>query len=158
MKKANILSILIAALMVTVLLSSCGITDAEPDASLLHCSVTVTATDVLENKSLFPEEKLPLVPDDGIIFKNDSVAFNDGDDLLSVITKALQSDKVQYELQGGTYFIAFGNIYASDCTYGGWMYTVNGALPEVGAAETKLADGDTVEFFYVCDYNAYFGM
>ena len=34
----------------------------------------------------------------------------------------------------------------------GWMYTVNGSLPEVGIQDYKLKTGDTVKLYYVEDY------
>lgn len=34
----------------------------------------------------------------------------------------------------------------------GWMYSVNGEIPEVAIGSYRLKDGDVVEFFYVVDY------
>jgi hypothetical protein len=34
----------------------------------------------------------------------------------------------------------------------GWMYSVNGVLPDVSMSDCKLSDGDSVSLFYTCDY------
>ena len=156
MKKSKILSALLCLTLVfSVCLAGCGSKEEKPEEEKLSCSITVTAADVLENEDLIAPEKLELVPEDGIIYSG-TVEFEEGDTLYSVLTEALSDEKVQFEAENSSYFVAFGNIYASDCEYGGWLYSVNGVEPTVGASEYKLADGDSVEFFYVCDYNAYY--
>ena len=158
MKKTKILTALLAfTLIFTALLSGCGDKAEEDKTPALTCSITVTAADVLENEDLISAEKFALVPDDGIIYQNDKVEFEEGDMLYDVLTGALESEKIQYESQSSSYIVAIGNIYASDCQYGGWLYKVNGEEPSVGCNEYELSDGDVVEFFYVCDYNAYYG-
>lgn len=37
-------------------------------------------------------------------------------------------------------------------TGSGWMYRVNGVMPNVGVNDYKLSDGDTISFFYTTDY------
>lgn len=152
MKKSKILIVLLAVIMCFAVLGACA---NDGGSGSLTCNITVTAADVLENKTLISEDKLPLVPEDGVIFKGE-VSFDEGANLFDVLTKTLEAEKIHYEAQDGSYFIAFGNIYASDCEYGGWLYKVNGKEPSIGANEYKLSAGDNVEFFYVCDYNAYF--
>ena len=34
----------------------------------------------------------------------------------------------------------------------GWMYRVNGVMPNVGVNDYELSDGDTISFFYTTDY------
>lgn len=154
MKKSKILvALLVISLMIVSVFAGCGKKETAPANT---CSITVTAADILEHKDELSEEKQALIPDDGIIFKDEKVGFDDGAKLFDVLTKALEKEKIQYDAQGGTYLVGIGNLYASDYTYGGWMFTVNGEMPAVGADEIELKNGDVVEFFYVYDYNAYF--
>ena len=156
MKKTRLPAALLTfALLFMLVFAGCG--EKEQNEPALKCSITVTAADVLEHKDLISADKLALIPENGIILQSD-VYFNEGDNLtlFDAVTQALQSAKIQYESETGSYFTAFGNIYATDCEFGGWMYTVNGESPVVGSNEIILADGDVAEFFYVCDYNAYF--
>lgn len=39
----------------------------------------------------------------------------------------------------------------------GWMYKVNGKIPDVGIASYKLSDGDRLELFYTKDYTTEYG-
>lgn len=157
MKKTKIsVALLVLSVIFALVFSGCQNDKPETDSSLT-CSITVTAADVLENKDLIDQDKLAIVPEDGIIYKNESVAFEEGANLYDVLTSELEKNGVHYEAQNGSYIVAFGNIYASDCQYGGWLYKVNGVEPTVGCNEYTLSDGDVVEFFYVCDYNAYYG-
>ena len=36
---------------------------------------------------------------------------------------------------------------------GGWLFAVNGAIPEVGAADCIVAPGDHIDLRFVADYN-----
>ena len=42
--------------------------------------------------------------------------------------------------------------------YSGWMYSVNGAIPNVVMAQYYLSDGDQILFFYTDDYTKISGM
>ena len=35
---------------------------------------------------------------------------------------------------------------------GGWMYSVNGRTPNVGASNYQVSNGDVIVFYYVCEY------
>lgn len=41
--------------------------------------------------------------------------------------------------------------------YSGWMYAVNGSIPNVVMAQYFLSDGDSIHFFYTDDYTALYG-
>ena len=156
MKKTKILiALLVLSLLFVSVFAGCGKKEEAEEGPV--CSITVTAADVLEHMDELSEEKQTLIPEDGIIYKNESVSFKEGATLYDVLTDALKSENIHFDAPGGTYFSAFGNLYDSDFTYGGWLYSVNGEDATVGASEFVLSDGDVVEFFYVCDYNVYFG-
>ena len=47
-------------------------------------------------------------------------------------------------------------LYAGDCgDYSGWMYKVNGKVPDVGADQYEVKKGDEIEWYYVCDEEDY---
>jgi hypothetical protein len=51
--------------------------------------------------------------------------------------------------------IIFTTLCMSEFSCGpssGWTYTVNGESPDKGCSQYVLHDGDSVEFYYVCDY------
>ena len=150
MKKSKLLIALLVLTSLFFIFTGCG---EKEETTALSCSITVTAADILENRERMDENTLAFVPDNGIIF-SETVSFSQGDDLFAVVTRALKDKKLQFDSQGGSYFTAFGNIYATES--GGWLYRVNGVEPEVGANKYVLSDGDAAEFFYICDYNAYF--
>ena len=43
--------------------------------------------------------------------------------------------------------------YQFDCgSKSGWMYSVNGMTPNVGASNYQVSNGDVIVFYYVCEY------
>jgi len=75
--------------------------------------------------------------------------------LLERITKensiALDSE---YTPLYGTYYVkGIGGLYQFDCgSESGWMYSVNGRTPNVGASNYQVSNGDAIVFYYVCEY------
>ena len=76
-------------------------------------------------------------------------------DILKRITKenniALDSE---FTPMYGTYYVkGIGGLYQFDCgSESGWMYSVNGMTPNVGASNYQVSNGDVIVFYYVCEY------
>ena len=76
-------------------------------------------------------------------------------DILKRITKenniALDSE---FTPMYGTYYVkGIGGLYQFDCgSKSGWMYSVNGMTPNVGASNYQVSNGDVIVFYYVCEY------
>ncbi|MGN0486551.1 MAG: DUF4430 domain-containing protein [Acutalibacteraceae bacterium] len=134
-----------------------------------YCYVTISCETINDNKNKIKKEKLPFVPDDGIILHKTKVSFTKGESAFDVLRRACQenvcSDRCQYCLKNGiqleytytpafeTYYVeGIHQIYEMDCgSSSGWMYSVNGSFPSVGSSDYRVAPGDNIVFSYTCD-------
>ncbi len=85
-----------------------------------------------------------------------TVSISEGDTAFDVLSDAAKKNGIPIAYTssyGDVYVTAIGGV--SEFDYGsesGWMYTVNGVTPSVGASSYVLSDGDVVEWFYVTSY------
>lgn len=81
-----------------------------------------------------------------------AVEVQEGDTVLSVLKRSVESEGIQMEYTGGgeaAYVEGIDNVYEFDRGTGsGWMYSVNGIFPNRGAGVIKLIPGDKVEWQY----------
>lgn len=85
-----------------------------------------------------------------------TVEVQEGDTVLSVLKRNVESRGIQMEYSGGDHETAYvegiDNVYEFDHGQGsGWMYSVNGVFPNRGAGVIKLIPGDKVEWKYTID-------
>ena len=108
------------------------------------CSVEVTCANLLDHKDDL--ESNYEIPSKGKIYSG-NVEVKDDETAMSVLEKSgVKIDKKDGYIQG------IDGLYAGDCgDYSGWMYKVNGKVPDVGADEYKVSTGDKVQWYYVCD-------
>lgn len=133
--------------------------DSSSEASQLSAVLTIDVSDINENydsleKGLQSEE---FVPKSGKIIDAKTYEFTEGQTALDVLKKATSENNIKLDVKDsdyGPYIAGINSIYSGSCgANSGWMFKVNGNMPDVGADAYKLAAGDQVEFFYVCDYN-----
>ncbi len=130
-------------LALVFLLVLCGCAAKNYDAA---CSITVSA----HTESL-PAACMELLPEGGILF-SESVAFETGEDLLTVMLRAMREEKIPLVFEGG-YIKSIGGLAPGDAgPMSGWMFAVNGKMPMEGCDEIILKDGDTVEWTYVTEW------
>ncbi|MFD0588828.1 DUF4430 domain-containing protein [Paenibacillus sp. GCM10027627] len=132
--------------------------DTEVDKSKkLTVTLSVTAATILDNLDEFDKNKLEVLPDDGIIFKAQTVEFFEGESVFDVLLRAMKKNKIHMEFEmtpiyNSNYIEGINNIYEFDCgELSGWMYKVNGWFPNYGSSRYALKDGDVVEWVYTCD-------
>lgn len=114
--------------------------------------VTVDVLEAQKTPELIPAEKAELLPEDGILLDKD-VTYTPGETVFRLMIRTLQKEKLHFDADPTNYFKAIGNLYAGDCgEMSGWLYTVNGESPTVGAAEYVLNEGDVVRFYYVTTF------
>ena len=92
------------------------------------------------------------IPDDGIILDRTALGANNGDTVYDVLMLAGKKYGIPIDntgAQGAAYIAGINYLYEFD--YGdlsGWMYRVNGELPEVGCQSCTISDGDEIEWLY----------
>lgn len=134
-------------------------TDSAPGLSEAENLITLCVRcDVLcSDASGLDPEKLELVPQNGILFEAESVAFTPGESVFDVLNREMRTQKIHMEyvaspLYGTAYIEGIGNLYEFDAgDLSGWMYRVNGEFPRFGCSKYTLKSGDRVEWLYTCD-------
>lgn len=120
-------------------------------------SFEIESKKILKKKELWKNGLDEVIPASGIYYSG-RCSFEKGEsvyDLLKRITKenniALDSE---YTPLYGTYYVkGIGGLYEFDCgSESGWMYSVNGKTPNVGASNYQVSNGDVIVFYYVCEY------
>ncbi|SDS21239.1 protein of unknown function [Paenibacillaceae bacterium GAS479] len=120
-------------------------------------TLSVRADTILANKDQFDEEKLELLPKDGVIYSKQKVNFKKGESVFDVLLREMKKKKIHLEfskspIYGSNYIEGINNIYEFDGgELSGWMYKVNGVFPNYGSSSYKLKDGDTIEWLYTLD-------
>lgn len=122
-----------------------------------NCTVSVSCHTLLDHLNDLSKKKKEYIPDDGIILKNTTVSFSDGESIFDVTKRVCRENNIQFEftitpIYNSAYIEGIGNIYEFDCgTYSGWLYKVNGEFKNVSCSDVDLKDGDRVEWVYTTD-------
>ena len=125
-------------------------------------TLTVDCSDILDNYNMLDKNLRDerYVPSDGIVMPAEKYVLREGDTAFDLLEKAARCEKIPLDYQGSedniyntVYVRGINNIYEFSCgPSSGWTYTVNGESPDKGCSQYVLHDGDSVEFYYVCDY------
>lgn len=145
-------------LLLAMLLSmaGCGDNQTEIDGGLT-CTLEVRCDNLLSNLENLEPGKAALVPEDGILLAETTVAFQEGESVFDVLRRTLRGEKIHFEYvdasaYNAVYIEGIGNLYEFDCgPQSGWMYSVNGVYPGLGCSDYKLSEGDKIVFCYTCD-------
>lgn len=131
------------------------ITDKE-----LTCTLSVRCDTILDNMAWMDPEKIELVPEDGVIFPEQTVTFYEGESVFNLLLREMKKNKIHFEFQNvpfynSAYIEGTQNIYEFDCgELSGWRYKVNDWFPNFGCSRYQLKQGDRVEWVYTCDLGA----
>ncbi|MEG1778734.1 MAG: DUF4430 domain-containing protein [Oscillospiraceae bacterium] len=134
-------------------------TDDETDSKdeKLKATLLISCETILNNKDNFNKDKLAVLPDDGIILKEKTITFTNGESVFDVVKRETKAKKIHFEFSNtpgynSAYIEGIGNIYEFDCgQLSGWSYRVNGEVPGYGCSNYLLEDGDNIEILYTCD-------
>lgn len=123
----------------------------------LTCTLSVRCDTILENIGWFDNEKVDIVPKDGVIFAEKTVTFYEGESVFNLLMREMKRNKIHLEFENtpiynSAYIEGIANIYEFDCgELSGWMYKVNDWFPNYGSSRYQLKAGDKVEWVYTCD-------
>ena len=152
--KRRALALLLCLLL--LLCTACG-GQAQEDAGALHCTVRIECSTVLAHMDDLKAGKADIVPSDGVLLPETTVAFSEGDTVFDVLQQVCRAQGIHMEstwtpAYNSAYIEGIGNLYEFDCgELSGWMYSVNGVWPDYGCSGYTLHDGDTVVWSYTCD-------
>lgn len=123
----------------------------------LKATLAVSAATILNNMDLFNEDKLEVLPSDGVIYAKQTVTFYEGESVFDVLLREMKKNKIHLEfvmtpIYNSHYIEGINNLYEFDCgELSGWMYKVNDWFPNYGASRYQLQSGDEIEWMYTCD-------
>ena len=146
----------LAVLILLFAAVSCGKNEEVSDEKLT-CTLSVSCKTILDNLSDFDEDKLPFLPEDGMIIAETTVEFSQGESVFDVLFRETQNRKIHFEFTdtpfyNSAYIEGIANIYEFDCgELSGWMYKVNGKFPNYGCSNYGLSDKDVIVWVYTCD-------
>lgn len=97
-----------------------------------------------------------VLPPDGIIFRG-TVEFKEGENIYDLLSRLLREKGIPMEASytpglGSTYIEGINSLYELDCgEKSGWVYFVNGVMPNYGCDKYNLQKGDDIRWYYTCD-------
>ena len=119
--------------------------------------MSITCKTILDNMDRFNEDKLGILPKNGIIYSTRTLTFNEGDTVYDLLARETKKNRIHMEhssnpMYNSEYIEGIANIYEKDCGEGsGWMYKVNGQFPNYGCSLHEIKPGDKIEWIYTCD-------
>lgn len=129
--------------------------------------LTIDCSTILDNWEKLPEklQDEKYVPKDGKILDRTEYVLRPGDTVFDILNRAVRQNKIHMEYQGAdknayssVYIQGINHLYEFTCgELSGWMYEVNGEVPNYGCSRYELEDGDEIAFLYTCDMGADIG-
>ncbi|MGN0701153.1 MAG: DUF4430 domain-containing protein [Oscillospiraceae bacterium] len=124
----------------------------------ISVTLSVSCENALSNLDMIDEQITPLsaIPQDGVIIGDCTVSLETGETAFDALVYAAREKRIRVDYRSsvyGEYISGIGGV--SEFGFGdmsGWIYRVNGEMPEVSAGAFALSDGDEVEFIYTCRY------
>ena len=148
---------LMVILLVAALIGGCARPSQQLGSEYFTVSLSVRVDTLADNLHLLSQEKHELVPEDAVIFYAPYAKAYYGESVFDLLSREMRSAGIHMVSRrtpfvDSAYVTAIGNIFEFDAgELSGWMYTVNGQFPGVGASQHLLNPGDTVKWVYTLD-------
>lgn len=155
LKKRNAKNFIVVALVATLAIAGVCLTDIKTADDYYSSSIekeNVIGTVTLTIRCDTIVGRGENIPSDGIILDTVQLPISEGDTVYTVLTDAARAYSLHIDRKGGSSGAYIRGIeYIYELEYGdlsGWIYTVGGVQPSVGAGSFVLHDGDNVEWHY----------
>ena len=128
-----------------------------PKDEKITCTIEISCSSLLENKSSVDESILKYIPRDGQILPRTSLSVEKGASVYDVLAQVCKAKDIaidaQYTPMYKSYYLrGIGHIYEKQAgDRSGWIYEVNGVSPNRGASSCRVAEGDVICWQYTCD-------
>ncbi len=146
--------VLLICIIMMLALTGCG--DKMTSGGV--CTLSVLCDDVLDDDRLSVEKK-DIIPKDGIILQPVKIEILDGESAFDLLQRTLRDKKIHFEfskspIYDSVYIEGIANLYQKDCgDMSGWLYKLNGEIPDIALSGVYPQDGDTIEIYYSCDFS-----
>ena len=127
----------------------------KPDT--ISCTIEIRCDSLNENRDILEPSLLEYVPEDGILLTRTRVTAAKKSSVYDVLSQVCHAKKIaldaEYTPMYGSYYVrGIGHLYEMDAgDMSGWLYTVNGKKPDVGASSFILSEGDAIVRGYSCN-------
>ena len=158
------------------LLCACGhepptpsVTTTSPNAKV--CTVSIRCDTILDHMADLNEAKKAFVPEDGLLLTDVPMEIFAGDTVYTILRRACDEHACQADCDfrksgiqmeasqtpgfgmDAYYVQGIHQLYEKDCgPRSGWMFLVNGQIPDVGAGMYSVQDGDKIQWVYTCNW------
>lgn len=133
--------------------------DITPDSETV--TVSINAKTVLNNWDALDAslQSTKYIPKDGMILPTQQVVLRKNDSVFDLVNRLTRYNKIQFDYQGSD-SNSYGSHYVKGINYlyefsagplSGWMYQVNGIVPDDGVSKYKPKNGDDIVMIYTCD-------
>ena len=135
-------------------------TEPSTEPPVPQCTISISCTTVLSHMDDLTPGKEAIVPESGWILGAVTVTLEEGDTVFTVLQRVTREYGIALEfstspIYNTVYVEGIGNLYERDCGSGsGWLYAVNGVIPNYGCSEYAVSDGDTIAWIYTCEMGA----
>lgn len=120
------------------------------------CTVTVECKSILDHMDDLKEGHEEFVPDNGYIIKDYTYKAKKGYTAYDALKGACKKNDIKLTAKStsyGIYISGINNLDEFDCgKQSGWMYSVNGIMPNTTCGNVRVDDGDSIVFTYVCTF------
>lgn len=120
-------------------------------------TITIECRSILDNMNDLKSGHEAYVPKNGVMLNDYRVTYQNGMTVYDLLCKAGEDNNItisaENSIYGGMYVSGINNIDELDCgKESGWLYYVNGKMPNITCSKYKLNKGDKVVFSYTCSY------
>ncbi len=117
------------------------------------CSLSIKCNTVFDNLDKLKDGKAELLPQDGIMYENNNIDFDEGETVLDIVVGETKKNNIaiDYTAFGSAYIKSIGNLAEFDCGgQSGWLYRVNGETLSLATNQYVVKNGDIIEIIYSC--------
>ena len=120
-------------------------------------TLTIVCHKALESDAL-PDAVRAVLPESGVMLAETEIPIQADETAWTLLQRVCSERGIALEADwtpaySTAYVRGVGHLYEFDCGRGsGWIYRVNGAVPNVGCSSYTLQPGDTVEWLYTCNF------
>ena len=122
-------------------------------------TVSIDCKGLTEDMSKLTKPELKkYIPSDGVILDKTEYKFKEGQNVYDALEAVCLENDIQLEssedsVYKSRYIEGINYLYEKDGgKMSGWLFSVNGKIPNYGASKVKLKDGDEIRWFYTVNY------
>ena len=122
-------------------------------------TVSIDCKNLVKDMSKLKKPELrKYIPEDGVILEPTPYEFKEGENVYDALEALCLANKIQLEssedaVYKSRYIEGINYLYEKDGgKMSGWLFSVNGKVPNYGASKVKLKKGDKIRWFYTVNY------